>query len=382
MTGDPRAQSVEGGGKGTRLRLFLSGDVMTGRGIDQVLPHPCNPHLFESWVHTATRYVELAEEASGPIGRGLDFGYPWGDALEVLRARRPDVRIVNLETAVTTREDWQRGKGIHYRMNPDNLPCLTRAGIDCCVLANNHVLDWGPAGLEQTLSSLHSAGIRTAGAGRNAREAAAPAVFELEGQARLLLFAFATPDSGVSADWAATGRRSGVNYLDAPSARAAQRVAAEIARHRQPGDIVVVSVHWGGNWGFGIPPEERAFAHGLIDAGAADIVHGHSSHHVKGIEVHGGKLILYGSGDLINDYEGIGGYEAFRSELSLMYFPEVERTTGRLHRLSLVPMRMRRFRLERAPEEGAAWLQETLGREGRVLGTQVTRQADALLLDW
>ena len=249
---------------------------------------------------------------------------------------------------MTTSEDWQTGKGIHYRMNPENLPCLTRAGIDCCVLANNHVLDWGPAGLEQTLSSLHAAGLRTAGAGRNAQEAAAPAVIELDHQARLLLFAYGTPGSGVSADWAATGRRGGVNFLGELSARTGQRVAAAIAPYRQSGDLVVLSVHWGGNWGFAIAPEEQAFARVVIDAGGADIVYGHSSHHVKGVEVHGGKLILYGCGDLINDYEGIGGYGAFRSELSLMYFPEIERATGRLRRLSMVPMRIRRFRLERA----------------------------------
>ena len=381
MTDDLRADGGEGAAGEGSIRLFLCGDVMTGRGIDQVLPHPCNPHLFEPWARSALRYVELAERESGPIGRALDFGYPWGDALEVLQVRRPDARIVNLETAVTTSEDWQTGKGIHYRMNPDNLPCLTRAGIDCCVLANNHVLDWGPAGLEQTLSSLHAAGMRTAGAGRNAQEAAAPAVIELDRHARLLLFAYGTPGSGVSADWAATGRRSGVNFLDELSARTGQRVAAAIAPYRRPGDLVVVSVHWGGNWGFAIPPEEQAFAYALVDAGGADIVYGHSSHHVKGIEVHGGRLILYGCGDLINDYEGIGGYGAFRSELSLMYFPEIERATGRLRRLSMVPMRIRRFRLERAPSEGAAWLNETLNREGRPLGTQVSRQADAIVLD-
>lgn len=381
MIDDLRADGGEGAAGEGSIRLFLCGDVMTGRGIDQVLPHPCNPHLFEPWARSALRYVELAERASGPIGRALDFEYPWGDALEVLQVRRPDARIVNLETAVTTSEDWQTGKGIHYRMSPDNLPCLTRAGIDCCVLANNHVLDWGPAGLEQTLSSLHAAGMRTVGAGRNAQEAAAPAVLELDRHARLLLFAYGTPGSGVSADWAAVGRHSGVNFLDELSARTGRRIAAAIAPYRRPGDLVVVSVHWGGNWGFAIPPEEQAFAHGLVDAGGADIVYGHSSHHVKGIEIHGGKLILYGCGDLINDYEGIGGYSAFRSELSLMYFPEIERATGRLRRLSMVPMRIRRFRLERAPSEGVAWLHETLNREGRALGTQVTRQADAIMLD-
>lgn len=366
-----------------RVRLFLCGDVMTGRGIDQVLPHPGDPQLYEPWMQSALGYVELAERAAGAIGRKLDFAYPWGDALDVLRGQRPDARIVNLETAVTTSDDAQPGKGIHYRMNPANLPCITSAGIDCCVLANNHVLDWGPAGLAQTLSSLHAAGVRTAGAGQDAQEAAAPAVIGLEKAARVLVFAFATQSSGTPPRWAASGRHGGIAFLPELSARTADQVAATTARHRQRGDIVVVSMHWGGNWGFDIPAEERAFAHRLIDAGGADIIHGHSSHHVKGIEVRRGKLILYGCGDFLNDYEGIAGYEEYRPDLSLMYFPDLDPGTGELRELRAVPMRIRRFRVERAPAHGESWLRDTLEREGRGLGTRVTTDASGMLsLGW
>lgn len=364
------------------VRLFLCGDVMTGRGIDQVLPHPGQPRLFESWMRSAVEYVELAERSSGTIGRGLDFAYPWGEALAVLEQMQPQARIVNLETAVTTSEDAQPGKGIHYRMHPDNVPCLTRAALDCCVLANNHVLDWGRAGLAQTLASLHGAGLRTAGAGRNAQEAAAPAIISLP-RARVLVFAFAHESSGVPHGWAAAGTRSGVNFLDRISENSADAICKAIALHRQPGDLVVVSVHWGGNWGFAIPREHSAFARRLIDGAGADIVHGHSSHHIKGIEVWHGKLILYGCGDFLNDYEGIGGYGEFRGELSLMYFPDLDPATGLLRRLRAVPMRTRRFRLERAPAEGAAWLRATLDREGLSLGTRVAVDEDGVLaLGW
>ncbi|HEY0887054.1 MAG TPA: CapA family protein, partial [Ramlibacter sp.] len=156
-------------------RLFLCGDVMTGRGIDQLLPHPVPPRLFEAYVQSAADYVRLAEARCGPLGRRLDFGYPWGDALAVLEQMQPALRIVNLETAVTVSEDAQPGKGIHYRMHPANVRCLTGAGVHCCVLANNHVLDWGAAGLLETLRTLEAADLRFAGAGRDAVEAAAPA---------------------------------------------------------------------------------------------------------------------------------------------------------------------------------------------------------------
>jgi poly-gamma-glutamate capsule biosynthesis protein CapA/YwtB (metallophosphatase superfamily) len=376
----PRPQgTVEPG----RVRLFLCGDVMTGRGVDQVLPHPVMPRLFESWVRSALDYVALAERASGKIGVGLDYAYPWGDALAVLEQSRPHARIVNLETAVTTSENAQPGKGIHYRMNPDNLPCLTQAGIDCCVLANNHVLDWGPAGLAQTLASLHGAGLRTAGAGANAQEAAAPAVIDLAMGGRVLVFAFADSTSGVPREWAAGRARGGVNFLDEISAHAARTIAMGTAKHRRPGDVMVVSVHWGNNWGFEIGGEERAFAHTLIDEGGADIVYGHSSHHVKGIEVRRGKLILYGCGDFLNDYEGIGGHGDYRPDLSLMYFPEIDPAGGSLRSLKAMPMRIRRFRLERAPAADVQWLRETLDREGRALGSRVTADNDGTLsLHW
>jgi len=361
------------------VRLFLCGDVMTGRGIDQVLPFACEPRLYESWVRSAVDYVELAERESGPIGRRQDALYPWGDGLEVLREQQPAARMVNLETAVTTSEDAQPGKGIHYRMNPANVACLTGAGIDCCVLANNHVLDWGQAGLDETLATLHAAGVGTAGAGRDLAEAAQPAVMEIDPGRRVLVFGYATPGSGTPASWAAGAGSGGVNFLGRLSVDAAEAVAAVTARHRRAGDAVVVSVHWGGNWGFGIPGEERTFAHRLVDAGGADIVWGHSSHHVKGIEVRDGKLILYGCGDLINDYEGIAGHGEFRGDLSLMYFPEVDSATGALCALRMAPMRMRRFRLERAPAEGVDWLLGVLNREGRALRTGVTLDEQGLL---
>src|SRR5262245_48429269 len=107
--------------------LFLSGDVMTGRGIDQALPHPGNPALYEAWVRDARDYVRLAERASGPIPRPVDGAYLWGDALAELERAQAEVRIVNLETSITASEDCWPDKPIHYRMHPRNIGCLTAA---------------------------------------------------------------------------------------------------------------------------------------------------------------------------------------------------------------------------------------------------------------
>ena len=134
---------------------------------------------------------------------------------------------------------------------------------------------------------------------------------------------------------------------------------------------MLFSLHWGGNWGYAVPPGQRAFAHALVDTAGVDIVHGHSSHHPRGIEVYRGRPILYGCGDLLNDYEGIGGHEAYRAELGLMYFPTLERASGRLRALELVPTRIRDLRVNRADAGDRAWLLAMLQRECAALGTAV-----------
>ena len=361
------------------VTLFLCGDVMTGRGIDQILAHPGNPVLHESGMRSAVGYVELAERTSGRIPRGVDFDYIWGDALPELERVRPAARIVNLETSITVSDDaWPR-KAVHYRMHPANAPCLTAARLDCCVLANNHILDWGRAGLVETLVTLERLGIRTTGAGRDVAQAAEPAIIALPGGRRLLVFAFGMPSSGVPLAWRATDDRPGVNLVEDLSERSVEWIARQIADRRRAGDLVVVSLHWGPNWGYEIPADERDFAHGLIDVAGADLVHGHSVHHVKGIEVYRDKPILHGCGDFLNDYEGIGGYHEFRGDLSLMYFPSFEAGDNKLSRFVLTPMSMRRFRVTRPEPEDAAWLEGVLNREGRRLGTAVRRQPDGTL---
>jgi poly-gamma-glutamate synthesis protein (capsule biosynthesis protein) len=365
-------------GEAGGIRLFLCGDVMTARGIDQVLPHPGDPTLHEGYAMSALDYVALAEAAHGPIPRPVDFGYVWGDALADWARVAPDVRIVNLETAVTSSDDWQRAKGIHYRMHPGNVPCLTAARIDCCVLANNHVLDWGQGGLAETLATLRHARLQTAGAGRDLAAAAAPAVLNTI-RGRVLVFAFGAESSGISADWAAAASRPGVNLLADFSGATVARIAAQVKAARRPGDVVVASIHWGGNWGYAVPAAHRRFAHDLIDRCGVDVVHGHSSHHPLGIEVHQGRPILYGCGDFLNDYEGIRGYEAYRGDLSLMYFLDVELASGKLLRLLMIPMRMRRFRLNRAAAADTRWLRERLDRESSSFGCRVKAAADGSL---
>jgi poly-gamma-glutamate synthesis protein (capsule biosynthesis protein) len=364
------------------MRLFLCGDVMTGRGIDQALPHPLNPVLYEPYVRDAREYVTLAEKAHGPIPCPLSFNYIWGDSLHELERAGVDFRIVNLETAISSAETPWPDKGIHYRMHPQNVGCLSAAHIDACALANNHVLDWGYDGLSDMLQTLNAAGIAYSGAGNDAEQARKPAVLGTDATSRVLLFSFGSTTSGIPKDWKASSISPGVNLLDNLSDETAARVCDEMRAYQQPGDLLIASMHWGANWGYEIPREQIVFAHRLIEEGVA-IVHGHSSHHVKAIEVFKGRLILYGCGDFLTDYEGITGYEAFRSDLALMYLVELDSDSGELIAARLVPMKMRRFRLERASIADAEWVCNLLNQLGNRFGTTSRLEEDnALTLAW
>jgi poly-gamma-glutamate synthesis protein (capsule biosynthesis protein) len=364
------------------ITLFLCGDVMLGRGIDQILPHPGDPRLYEPAVALATMYVELAERVNGPIPRPVDFPYVWGDALDVLRRLQPDLKIINLETSITRSTDFLP-KGINYKMNPDNAACLTAAGIDCCVLANNHVLDWGRAGLLETLETLETVGVKSVGAGRSAAEAEAAAILRVPGKGRVLVFAFGSMSSGIPDHWAASSDQPGVHLLADLSERTVERIAARTLAVKQARDMLVASIHWGGNWGYEIPAQQRRFAHRLIDRAGFDVIHGHSSHHPKGIEVYRGKPIMYGCGDFLNDYEGIAGYEEFRDDLVVMYLPRLATSSGQLVNLSLIPFQIRKFRLNRASEEDSAWLRGTLSRESSRFGVEVQlNEDDSLSVTW
>ncbi len=352
------------------IRLFLGGDVMIGRGIDQVLAHPCDPALHEGYAHSAMDYVRLAEAANGPIPRHADPWYVWGAALDEWSRAQPDGRIINLETSVTRSDDYIR-KGINYRVSPDNAECLAAAAIDCCVLANNHVLDWGRAGLSETLATLAHLGIKMAGAGRNLDEAAAPAVLDFHSKGRVLVFSFALPSSGVPESWTATRESAGVNVLSDLSLSGVARIAEQVERTRRPGDVILVSIHWGSNWGYHVAAAEQRFAHALIDDAGVSIVHGHSSHHPKGIEVYRDRLILYGCGDFLNDYEGIHGYEEYRGDLALMYVAGVDAASAAVVSLEIVPLQIRNFRLARPSSQDVEWLQQTLDRESRRFGVKV-----------
>ena len=158
---------------------------------------------------------------------------------------------------------------------------------------------------------------------------------------------------------------------------AATQIGERVRRLKRPGTVVVASIHWGSNWGYEVPPAQVRFAHRLLEEGV-DLVHGHSSHHVRPIEVYRGRLVMYGCGDFVDDYEGIARHEEYRSDLVLAYVATLE-PGGELAGLRMHPLRMRRMRLARATPEDAAWLAGTLNRIGHAFGSRFALADDGVL---
>jgi poly-gamma-glutamate synthesis protein (capsule biosynthesis protein) len=120
----------------------------------------------------------------------------------------------------------------------------------------------------------------------------------------------------------------------------------------------------------------------LVDGGV-DIVHGHSSHHPRPVEVYRERLILYGCGDFIDDYEGIEGYEQYRDDLVLMYLATLSPVTGELTALQMTPMQIRKMRLNKTSKADSQWIRETLERVSTPLGTHVDLMPNGILaLRW
>ena len=251
--------------------------------------------------------------------------------------------------------------------------------IQRSVFRNNHTLDWGPEGLFETIGCLERGGIRTTGAGPDIPAARSPAVIQGREGGRVLVLGVGSPTSGIPDNWEVGDERPGLNLVKVLSTAAADRIAERLAAVSKSGDVRILSIHWGTNWGYEIPDGFRAFAHRLIESGNVDVVHGHSSHHVRPIEIYRDKLILYGCGDFVNDYEGIGGHERYRGDLACMFFPTIDPATGKLLRLRIVPLRSRRLRLEWVSKGDLRWLAESLTGMGGKWRCSFEVQADGNL---
>jgi poly-gamma-glutamate synthesis protein (capsule biosynthesis protein) len=276
------------------MQIAFLGDVMLGRLVNEYL------------------------KTAGPA-------YPWGDTLPVLR--RADLRIANLECVIADGGAPEPGKVFTFRTDLDNVRSLVEARIELVSLANNHVLDYGPDALREMLGALDRHGILHAGAGTDRPAARRPAIRRV-GATAVGCVAFTDNQP----DWEAAPGSPGVHYV--PAAEHGERVEELLEllrRTKSRVQLLIVSAHWGGNWGSGAPAEHRAMARRLIDAGA-DVVFGHSPHIFRGVEVYRNRPVIYGAGDFVDDY-AVDPEE--RNDYSFVFLLETD--GGAPRRLRLFP---------------------------------------------
>jgi len=317
------------------LGIGFVGDVMLGRSVD------------ERW----------RDDPNGPTA-------VWGSMLDRLRSL--DGLVVNLECCLSDRGEPRPGRTFHFRASPGwAVPALNRAGVSCAGLANNHLLDFGPAALTDTPAHLGDGGIASAGAGTDRETAFEPALVDIAG---LSVAVVSVTDQSPS--YAADDDSPGTAYapLDPNHPLTRRRLGGALAAARDADpDLLVVTAHWGPNWVTEPDETQQAFARWLVDNGA-DVVHGHSAHVIQGVEVYRGRPILYDTGNFVDDYAIKDGY---RNDRSFLFELRIE--DGRLAALELTPVENAYTQAGRAGEAVAEWLRETLRARSRPFGTAIER---------
>ncbi len=316
-----------------------------------------------------TRPLTLAFAGDVMLGRlvneslaGGNYACPWGDLLPVLRP--VDLFLVNLECALTARtQRWSDGgyKPFYFRADPAAVATLQLGRVNFASLANNHIEDFGPEGLRDTLDVLDRAGIAHAGAGVHRSAAREPARLTVDGT-RIGVVAFADYPE----EWRATATGPGINYTPVSlDLEHFDDVRQALAAAREQADVVVFSIHWGPNMCARPTPDFRKFARAVIDAGA-DIFWGHSAHIVQGVEPRRGRLILYDTGDFIDDY-AVDDY--LRNDLSALFL--VRLSPPVVEELEVVPVRIEDMQVNLARGRERDWFIDRFRTRCAELGTEV-----------
>lgn len=356
-------------------RILLVGDVMLGRLVDQFFPEY---HCDDSENQRHAQYFKKMYPKVDQLYREMNYTFPWGNTLPIFA--NATIRLINLETSATTHPAKFPDKAFNYHMHPKNLEALKIARIEYASLANNHILDYCVPGLQETIKSLKELGIKFAGAGMNLDECMRPAVLEMTQDTNLLVYSMADHFDF----WAAGKDKPGIFFVDlsknsSNSDQIVQYISSDVKKYKEnyPDKtwLPVVSIHMGSNYAWQPTAVEMQFCHDLIDKAGIDIIHGHSSHHVKGIEVYKGKPILYGCGDFEDDYAVDREY---RNDLSFVYELIYNHDTKTFSHLELTPTQIHLFQVNKATGDNRAWLERTMTRLCQKLGTTVEKDGEIL----
>lgn len=296
------------------LTIGFAGDVMLGRTLDSII---------SQW----------------------GYDYPWGNVLPLMKST--DVNIINLETTLTNSER-KVYKTFNFKASADKVKSLVNANVTVANVANNHILDFAIEGLFETIKTLDKENIKHTGAGKNNDEASAPVVI-IRKNIRIGVLGLTDNEPG----WKAN-TNPGTNYIDIGSRKEKAKVLQTIRTLRKETDIVIVSIHWGPNMTEKPSVEFVDFAHAMADHGA-HVIHGHSAHILQGIENYNNNLILYDTGDFVDDYV----VDPFlRNDLSAFFLLTINKS-GLLN-LKLIPVRIFQYQVNQARQEDRVWVLERL----------------------
>ena len=214
--------------------------------------------------------------------------------LKVLFENKQDI-IVNLETAITDKTTIANpDKSYNYKINNSVVEELKRNNITLLNLANNHILDYGVNGLNDTLHCLQNYDLSYFGAGYSEINARTGVIRCYENSTKIGYLGYfeyrETYDQKFR--FYAKGNISGVAELNN------YNLESDILQMKEKADIVIVSFHIGSNYNISISNDQKEFAHYAIDLGA-DAVVCHSAHIVLPVELYKGKVILYSIGNFI-----------------------------------------------------------------------------------
>jgi poly-gamma-glutamate synthesis protein (capsule biosynthesis protein) len=258
--------------------------------------------------------------------------YPWGNVLPLLKEN--DLNIINLETTLTRHKEKVQ-KVFNFRSEPEHVETLALGNIHVVTLANNHSLDFFDKGLFETIKVLDDKNIKHVGAGMNENEARKPVVVKRK---NITIGVLGYTDNEPS--WRAGKNKPGISFIEVGDV---ETVKQDIAAIRDKVDILVVTLHWGPNMRQRPTREFVDFAHALIDSGV-DIIHGHSAHIFQGIEIYKNKIIMYDTGDFVDDYMVT---PELRNDTSFLF--RVYATKEKFEKVELTPVLISNMQVNIAP---------------------------------
>lgn len=313
--------------------IALTGDVMIGRLVSEKLSN-------------------------------VDPSYIWGDVLPLLQ--EADFTFINLETALTNSEE-RIEKVFNFKADPYKVAALQKAHIRAVNLANNHVLDYSAKGLLETIETLDDAGIFHVGAGKNIDEAKKDIIVEIQD---IKIGILGCTDNEPT--WKAQKTNPGVMYVEVGDIYFLRESLLQL---RKKVDILILSIHWGPNMKQSPDSSFVSFAHDLIDLGV-DILHGHSAHIYQGVERYKNSLILYDTGDFVDDYYVD---PLLRNDRSFLFCIECSKKGVR--HLRLIPVVINNFQVNRAVGKDAFDTIQHMKFLSSTMHTDLREENAELLLD-